>query len=314
MENKQASSEPKEKKTRLHALYLTVIFLLTCLCGVLAWQYWEQKKRGDQQVVHINQVVVEKENVQAQLLDLQEDFAQLQTNDAALAKELDEKRAYIAELLEQAEKNKNNAVIIAQLRRETETLRKIMKGYIRQIDSLATVNNTLRDEKKKVEGDLSVEKDKSKSLQSDKEALQGRIDRAALLTTLNVKATGVRFSRGGKKEDETNKAKRAEKIKVTFDVAENKLTKSGPKEIFIRIITPDGKEMTRSADNDHMFEFDGAKGFYAAKKNIDYNNQPMTVLVYCAKAKEEDELLPGKYIIEITADKATIGKTTLTLE
>lgn len=314
MENKTANTEPKERKSRVHVLYLTIIFLLSCLCALLAWQYWKQKKLVETKVVQINQVVVEKDNIQAQLLSLQEEYAQLQTNDAALAKELDEKRAYIAELLEQAEKHKNDAGIIAKLRKETETLRAIMKGYIRQIDSLATANNTLRDEKKKVEADLTQEKDKSKVLQADKEALQGRIDRAALLTTLNVRATGVSFSRGGKKENETNKARRAEKIKVTFDVAENKLTKAGPKEVYVRIITPDGKEMTRSADNDHLFEFDGAKGFYAAKKTIDYTNQPMSVLVYCAKAKEEDELLPGKYIIEIAADKATIGTTTLTLE
>jgi len=313
MDNPSQAAGDK-KRNRSHILYLTIIFLLTCLCGVLAWQYWEQKKRTEQTVVQINQVVVEKDNVQAQLLDLQEQYAQLQTSDAALAKELDEKRALIAQLLEEAEKHKNDAGIIARLRKETETLRKIMKGYIVQIDSLNQVNNTLRAEKKEVEGQLSVEKDKGKVLQQEKEGLQGRIDRASLLTTLNVKAVGVRFSRGGKKEDITNKAKRVEKIRVTFDVAENKLTKAGMKDVYVRIMTPDGKELTKSADNDHMFEFDGNKGFYAAKKTIDYSNQPMTVLVYASKAKEDDEFVPGKYIIEITADKATIGSTTLVLE
>lgn len=313
-EQSAAGGAKKEKKNRSHGLYLTIIFLLTCLCGVLAWQYWEQKQRADRTVVQIKQEVIEKDNVKAQLLTLQEEYAQLQTSDATLSKELDEKRAYIAQLLEQAEKHKGDAGIIAQLRRETETLRNIMKGYIRQIDSLNTVNNVLRADKAKVETDLGAEKDKSKALQTEKEGLQNRIDRAALLTTLNVKADGVRFSRGGKKEDVTNKAKKVEKIRVTFDVAENKLTKAGPKDVYIRIITPDGKELTRAADNDHMFEFDGAKGFYASKKSIDYNNQPISVAVYCPKAKDDDEFLPGKYIIEITADKASIGKTTLTLE
>lgn len=311
--NTQANTEAKSNK-KLHGIYLTVIVLLLGLCAVLFWQYSEQKSLASKTTIQVVQEMKQKEDVKKELQDLQEEYAQLQTNDAELSKKLDEQRAHINELIEQAEKHKGDASIIAQLRRETETLRKIMKGYIKQIDSLATLNNDLRVAKEGVEKDLGLEKEKGASLQKDKEGLQNRIDRASLLTTLNIKATGVNFSRGGKKENETKKASKSEKIRVTFDVAENKLTKPGPKEVYVRVITPDGRELTRAADNDHLFEFDGAKGFYAAKRSIDYNNAPLSVAVYCPTAKDGDEFIPGKYIIEITADKATIGKTELVLE
>lgn len=308
----QKTEEKGNKK--LHTIYLTVIALLLGLCAVLFWQYSEQKTLASKTTIQVVQEMKQKEDVKKELQDLQQEYAQLQTSDAELSKKLDEQRAHINELIEQAEKHKNDASIIAALRRETETLRKIMKGYIKQIDSLATLNNDLRVAKQGVENDLSLEKEKGATLLKDKEGLQNRIDRASLLTTLNVKATGVNYSRGGKKESETKKASKSDKIRVTFDVAENKLTKAGPKEMFVRVITPDGRELTKSADNDHMFEFDGAKGFYAAKRSIDYNNAPLSVAIYCPKAKDDDEFIPGKYIIEITADKATIGKTELVLE
>jgi hypothetical protein len=144
--------------------------------------------------------------------------------------------------------------------------------------------------------------------------LQNYIDKASLLTTMNVKATAVIISRNGNKEKETTKAKKADKIKVSFDVAENKITKSGPKTIYVLVYTPDGKELCRSFDNDHKFVSDGSTHYYAGKQNITYQNQAMSVLVYCLKAKDDDELVPGKYIIEVTADKTLIGQTSVTLD
>ena len=57
-----------------------------------------------------------------------------------------------------------------------------------------------------------------------------------------VKVLGVK----GDKDKEVEKAKKVEKIKVCFTLSENPIAKSGAKEIFLRIESPEGKVLTTS--------------------------------------------------------------------
>lgn len=315
MDNQSTTKAEKEQNNRkLHAIYLTIIFLLAGLCGYLSLQYKQLKTIVATQVINIETVVKEKDDVESDLKELKAQYDQLQTDDAQLNAELQANKAKIDSLLELAEKHKGDAFYIAKLKKETVTLRTIMQGYVRTIDSLNQLNGKLIAEKQEVLGQLDDEKNKTKQVEDEKEKLKGRIDRAAVLSTMNVKAIGIKQARGGKKDTETSKASKVDKIRVTFDVADNDLTIPGPHDIYIRIITPDAQELTQERSPARQFSFGNTTAYFAAKKTIDYQNQPMSVLVLCPKAKEEDQLAPGKYLIEIYSDKVMIGQTDLVLE
>ena len=64
--------------------------------------------------------------------------------------DIDAKRERIEELIKEAAKHKGDATIISKLKKETQTLRSIMQSYVRTIDSLNTLNQTLEAEKKTV--------------------------------------------------------------------------------------------------------------------------------------------------------------------
>lgn len=311
----EQKNKDKQENRKLHFIYLTVIFLMGGLCVYLAMQYRGLKVIVSERETTITQVIQEREDVKSDLEDLKAQYESLETTDAALNAELTAKKAYIDSLLVEADKHKGDAAIIAKLKKETQTLRRIMQGYIVTIDSLNTLNNTLRAEKLEVLTALDQEKEKVTSVTKEKEGLQGKIDQAALLTTLNVRATGVNVTRGGKKETETTKASKSDKIKVSFDIADNDLTKTGAHTVYLRVMTPDGRELTKAEDPDHQFTWGGGnKGFFAARKVIDYQNQPMSVLMYCEKPNPDNEFLPGTYRIEIVCDNAIIGETSFTLQ
>ncbi len=312
MEDNKNNNQGSNRK--LHFVYLSVIFLLGAACIYLVMQVKELKVQVVETTTQITQVIQENTDVKSDLEALKGQYEQLQTSDAALNAELESKRAYIDSLLVEAEKHKGDKAVIAKLKKETETLRRIMQGYVRTIDSLNTLNNTLRTEKQQVLNELGSEKEKSANITKEKEGLQSRIDQAALLTTVNVKATGVNLSRGGKKESETNKASKSDKLKVSFDVADNDLTRAGAHTVYIRVMTPDGKELTQSEDPDHQFTWGQNRGFFAAKKSIDYQNQAMSVLMYIEKPNPDNEFLPGVYRVEICCDNAVIGSTTFQLQ
>lgn len=301
------SNENRKKSGLLWIL----IALLAITNGVTFWMYTQEKNKAANEIIVKEQVIVERDNVTNELLQLQKDYGNLQTSDKALQAEIDAKKAEIAQLLEDAEKHKGDAYIISKLKKESETLRQIMRGYVRTIDSLGTLNKTLIVEKDNVLKELDTEKGKTTTLNKEKDDLKATIQKGSILSCFNVVAKGVKFKSGGKKESETSKASRVQKIKVSFSLGENKIAKAGEKTVFIRIVTPDGKEMAKSYDDNYRFTFDKSSGYFAGKQALNYANTEISGVAYC---EGQGELVPGNYIIEISCDGVIIGGTNLRLD
>lgn len=300
---------PVTEKQKQNKLIILLLILMSMGCAMFAWLYFIQKSEYESVTTENIQLTQESEIVKRDLQQLRKDYEQLKTTDSALQAEIREKTELIAKLQIEAEKHKNDAYLIAKLKKETKTLREIMQHFVREIDSLNTLNKKLAYEKDSVATQLASEKQKSFALQTEKDKLY-KIGATLKAGNITVKAYNVR---GKDRQGETNKAKKTDKIQVSFVLEENKIAPAGNRTIYIRMVTPDGKEWTESPDTDHMFTFGTSKGFYAAKKSIHYDNMD-TETVINIKRKETEEFLPGKYLIEINVDNATIGSATLELE
>lgn len=300
----------KKKKRGIILLWILIAGLL-CTNGILLWLLWQAKSEVKTEKIIVKQITVERDNVQAELEALKQDYETLQATDEAMQADIDEKKARIEELLKEAAKHKNDANIIKKLRQETETLRAIMKGFVRTIDSLNTLNQTLVEEKKNLHHQLGVEKQKQNVLKQEKEDLKTTIAKGSVLSCFNISAKAVAFKRGGTKESETTKAKKAEKIKISFTLGENKIARAGEKTVYIRVMTPDGKEMAKSYDDSYKFTFNNSSGYYAGKETLNYANKEISGVTYC---EGQDPFVPGDYLIEITCDGVVIGNSSLKLD
>jgi len=157
---------------------------------------------------------------------------------------------------------------------------------------------------------LDNEKEKITGLNKEKDELKATIEKGSILTCFNIKAIAVKLKSGGKKESVVDKAKRADKIKVSFTLSENKIAKPGEKTVYVRIITPDGKEMAKNYDDNYKFNFDKSSGYYAGKTALNYANVEISGVLY---AEGQEPLVPGNYIIEVTCDNVVVGTTALKL-
>jgi hypothetical protein len=304
-------SEEKEKSNKKKGLILWIIILLLMgTNGYTIWLLLQEQSRVVEQKVVTETVIVERDNVKSDLLVLQKDYEGIVAKDAAMQKDIDEKKARIEELIVEAEKHKGDAYMLSKLRKEAETLRSIMQGYVRTIDSLNTLNQNLVAEKKTVLKQLDVEKEKQNTLVKEKEELKTTIAKGSILTCFNVSAKAVLFKKGGKKEIETTKARKTEKIKVSFSLGENKIAKSGEKTVYIRIMTPDGKELAKSYDETYKFTFNKSSGYYAGKETLNYANVEISGVTYC---EGQGEFVPGNYVIDITCDGVVIGNGSIKL-
>ena len=303
------AEQENEQKKKGGILWIVIALLLGSNI-VTVWLYWQEKNKAAEQIVVTEKVLVEKSTLQSDLVSLQKEYGALKTSDAALQKEIDEKKSYIEQLIKEAAKHKGDAYIIAKLKKETETLRMIMIGYVHTIDSLGQLNQTLRVEKAEVIKELDNEKGKITNLNKEKDELKATIEKGSVLTCFNIKANAVKIKGGGKKESTTDKAKRADKIKVSFTLSENKIAKAGEKTVYVRIITPDGKEMAKNYDENYKFTFDKSSGYFAGKETLNYANVEISGVLYC---ESNSPLVPGNYIIEVTCDGVIVGNTSLKL-
>jgi len=306
-------SEEKEKSSRRGGIIIlwSVIVLLMISNAYTIWLWKTTSYEVVKEKIVTEQIIVERDNVKADLLILQKDFDGLQAKDAVMQQEIDAQRERIAELIKQAEKHKGDAYIIKQLRKETETLREIMIGYVHTIDSLNTLNLTLVREKKAVLKQLDVEKEKQTTLIKEKDELKTTIAKGSVLTCFNITAKPVLYKRSGKVEGETNKARKTEKIKVGFTLGENKIARTGEKTVFVRIMTPDGKELAKNYDENYKFYFNKSSGYFAGKETLNYANVEISGVTYC---EGQGEYVPGKYMVEISCDGVVIGSTSFKLD
>lgn len=304
----QNTAETKEKKGNKTNKFLVVVsILLLAFCGYLIWQNLELQKLIDNKEIQYVEVSNERDQVQLELEDMLAQYEEMKTDNADLNAELDEQKAKIEQLLKEA-KGKNWTIY--QLRKETETLRTIMKGYVVQIDSLNQANSKLRAENQVVRTELSSEKSKTKDLTEKNEDLTDLVTVASYLKTSGLKAYGVKV-----KSDNTGKemdrAKKVDKIRTTFTLMKNTITVPGKKWIYVRILTPDGKVLSEKTDDSNKFDFNGVRGLYSSKQQIDYQNQDMNLTI---DWKKTDEFPVGEYNVEVYADGVDIGKTKFSLK
>lgn len=307
METTETSS--KQEKPKQNKIFLFLFVFMTVTTAVFAWLYWIQRSETQSVIGENIQITQESEAVKKDLQQLQKEYEELQTTDSLLKNEIQEKATLIVQMQVEAEKHKNDAYIMAKLKKETKTLRDIMQHFVVQIDSLNTLNKKLTAEKDSVTTELQGEKQKSTTLQTEKDKLY-KMGSALKAGDISIKAYNVR---GKDRQSEITKANKTDKIQISFVIDENKIAPKGTRTIYIRMVTPDGKEWTESADADHMFSFGGSKGFYAVKKTIQYDNEA-TEVVMSVKKKQDEDFLPGKYLIEVNADNTTIGSSSLELE
>jgi len=308
MEKQTKPNIPEEKeKKKGNKLMIVVIVLLLGFCGYLIWQNMQLQQLIVENEIVITDVSSERDQVKSDLEDMLAEYDKMETTNEELNAELAAEKAKIEELIKKA---KGKDWSIYKLRKETESLRKIMKGLYVELDSLQQANGVLEEENYAVKTELNNEKTVTKDLTERNEDLSDLVTVASYLKTSALKSYGVRIKNDntGKK---TDKAKRTGKIRTEFTILKNNITIPGKKWIYVRVLTPDGKVLSKKTDDSNKFDFNGVRGLYSSKKQIDYKNQQLALTI---DWKKTEDFPIGEYNVEVYADGVDIGKTKFFLE
>lgn len=295
-----------EKKSSNKGIVYGLVAAIILLAAYIAYQHFNTQKIIEEKV----SIGIEKNELLTELNEIQSQYDTLYTDNEELQANMDGQQLKIDSMLVVIKKHKGDAYTIRQLRKETESLRTIMKGYLYTMDSLNTMNMELEAENLEIKGELTQEKKKTRNLEKKSDDLSKIITKGGQLQALNMWAGTIKMRSNGSQVD-TDRASKAQKVKSCFTLSENKIAKSGNKNLYFRVISPEGSVLTDTNSSGETFDYDGVKGIYTMIRKVDYQNKAMDVCIYW---DNPNKLTPGFYLIEVYADKVLIGRTSFDLK
>jgi hypothetical protein len=304
-------TNPEQEKDQ-DSKKVIVIIVITILLGVnalLLWQFFDKKTHLEQVSRELDVTMAEKESLSAELQRVKTEYEKLNQENASLQNQLSAKDEEIRLKIAQIQKliNSGDATQLKKAKEELTALKALNQVYIVQIDSLKIANKQLVDENVSLSQNLSTANVKVTSLTQENSLLANKVAIASVLKTANLRALGVRY-KGSGKETETSKAKSTDRIKTCFTISENLVVEKGPKDIFVRVLSPDGAVMSTSSET---FIFNGQATLYTTKESIMYENRDTDLCVYWEKGNTYNA---GKYTIELYCEGNQIGVATLVLK
>jgi hypothetical protein len=294
-------AEQKQNKKPVILLVLTIVLLITLI--IVGYLYFNTKSQVDGLMTEKEQIRSDLQSELDLLLDehnrVKSDYGQL--SDSLLAKD-----SVIVANAKEIKQLLNYKWEYYQVKKKIERLQKIAQGYVLQMDSLYTVNHELKEENERIRENYRSEIKKNTNLVEEKNELIGIVDQAAVLHAYNIVSTGIR--QRGSRQTETDKANRADKVRICFTLGENSLVKPGMKNIYVRIARPDDVILVIDKTDEYAFEVEGKKLQYSIKREVDYKGKAIEMCLFWDKKSPDENAMAGRYYVSLYSDNGNIGE------
>ena len=226
--------ELNQSNPRNSGLKAAVVVLALLLMGSLAYVY---KLNQDKNEVDssLSKTMTEKEKFQAELEAKITEYDKAIADNTALKGELEEEQAKIVELLEKIKKSDGNIAELTKYKNEYVKLKREMDNLIAENNSLKEKNSGLIKDLDSTNVVLSNAKTANDTLTAKNENLSKTVEKGQKLSVLNLTTLAVKQRSSGKQVD-TDKASRADVLKISFTIAENQIAKTGDRTYYVQVI------------------------------------------------------------------------------
>ncbi|MBO9583705.1 MAG: hypothetical protein J7574_06055 [Flavobacterium sp.] len=288
---------PKNNNSSLKAV---IAVLAVLLIGSLVYIF---KLSSDTDVVktELTTTLTEKESVMKDLQELKATYDAAIAENTSMSDELIQERDKVVALMDDLNKSKGD---VSKYRSQVQAMQSKMKTLVAENDELKKQNGVLTTQRDSTIVVLGESKKYNEVLVGQNEELAKTVEKGSKLSVLNTKTAAYKLKSSGK-QIETDKASRADMLKVSFTIAENQIAKSGDKTYYVQVIDAKnnvlGEKKTESfGDNTLTYSF---------KTTVKYENKSVNV----------SEDLPGKdfakgtYFINIFDNDELVSKTSFSL-
>lgn len=281
--------------------YKVIVIVLAVVLAALTFLYISQVRTlKDSRAI----VTEQRDTLMNQLSTLIGNYDELQTENDTINANLAVERHRADSLMQRMQQERNwNAARVRELQKELGSLRLVMQGYVRQIDSLNTLATTLANENVQIRREINTERLRADMAEERAEELDVKVRKGAVIL-----ARGIRLLALNNNDREMTRASRSTRLRTDFTLTANELAQPGSRDVFVRIIGPDGYVMADAANA--TFEADGERMSYSAMRTVDYQNVDLPVSVYY----NGGGIVSGTYSVTVYLDGQVIGSNEIILK
>ena len=286
------------------ALIAAVVVVILAMAGIMVYLLLNNRNLEQEKMEMLELAELDKQEMENDYERLTLQYTEMMNsinNDSIIA-QLTQEQMRTQRLLEELKNVKAaDAREITRLKKELATVRKVLRSYIRQVDSLNQVNQSLMAENDRVKDQLAQSNQANEGLRMEKQNLTEKVAIAAQLD-----ATGINMSLLNKRQKTAKKIKDCKTIQVGFNIARNVTAQTGNRTLYVRIQTPAGQVLTAGT-----FPYENRQLEYSMKKVVEYTGEEVNVQTYW---QVSEFLEAGQYRVSIFADGNMIGTRTFTFE
>lgn len=301
MENQQSNS----------SLKAVIAVLAILLVGSLVYIFKissDAENETTELKTELKTTATEKDSVMKDLQDLKTTYDAAIAENTSMSDELLKERDKVVSLMADLSKSKGD---ISKYKTQFIALQSNMKVLIAENDGLKKQNTKLTVQRDSTRVVLVEAKINNEALASKNEDLSKTIEKAAKLSVLNLNTSAyiVRepgLLRSTEKQVETDKASKADRLKISFTIAENQIAKSGDKTYYVQVI--DSKNNVLGDKKTQNF---GDKSLsYSFATTVKYENKTVNVSENLAGK----DFAKGTYFVNVFDKDVLVSKSSFDLK
>lgn len=314
-ENPQQPQRPKDNRTIIYAI---LIILLLGTWGYIIYDKNQSSQKIATLTTQYSNVDSERNAITEQYKNelakedslsgantqlkgkLSANEAEAQKNRADLERKLKDRNASIADLRAALEKYKSS---VADLSAQIDQLKQQNQQLTASNQQLTTEKDTLTAQKQVVEQNLAT-------TAADKAHVE---DIGSTLHASNINITAIEVKHSGK-EVTTEKAKRADLFRISFQLDENRIAPTGNKDLYVCVTGPDGRPITMPSNGSGSFTTrDEGDKVFTKQVSASYT-QGQALPVSFDWKPDNGKYVEGSYKVQIYQNGYKIGEGTKTLK
>lgn len=299
-QNQKAPIQTPPKKSNRNTVIVVILVVIVVAQGIKIYIDHQDSVAKDTQLMSTEEdlaVTMQK------LTDISEELDQKITEIQKLGgnvEELEKAKAEVEAELNRTRKRDRKA--ISDLQDKVDGFQELLKAKDEELTKLREVNKVLLTENTSLKTEKNELSDSLSVVNKSKVELASKVAIASQLKVENIQILAV--NERGKEREMPAKSKQIDKLKVTFNIAENNVAPIEGKDILIRIVDEKGQVIFDIAKGSGTFMYNNKEEFYTANQEILFDNTKQALSFEYTKGSEYES---GVYLLEVYTDGYKMG-------
>ncbi|MFM7487214.1 MAG: coiled-coil domain-containing protein [Cytophagales bacterium] len=289
------------KKSNKSTITIVILLIIIAVQSIKIYLDYQEKVEVKQQLVSTEEDLA---GTMQRLNDVKAELDQKITEIQKLGGDVEDLKKAKAEVEKELKRsNARSSKALAELKDRLDGYEELLKVKDEEIEKLKTVNKELFTENRTLKTKQNKLSDSITSLTKNKQELASKVALASQLKAENIVVKAL--NEKGKERDSPFKNRWFIKLKVEFNLAENKVAPIEGKKIFIRITDTNNQVIFDQGRGSGTFMLNNKEEFYTAAQEILFDNTRQKLTFVYEKGSDYAE---GNYLVEVFTEGYKMGE------